>query len=895
MKCILSIIKKGILSCISTWATASILLLLAACSANDLDTPTPLEPTVEETDSLGTFTLTLTGEKATRSTSTVITKEEADNFLVTIYKGSDIVRQTAKLKDINTSLPAGYGYKVFAESVSEETAITFDEGWGCKRFAGLSASFAIKAGQTTDVSVGCSVANAGFDVVFDESVAEYFTTSYDIPIHDGDRTIVFDAATAGKKVDGIITEGKTAYFNLDEEGHHTISYTIKAVGPKTIEKSGTLELSKSKVSRITLNYERSDFDFVITLDESVMYIDDVANFTEDDITVEDGSTEIIASHEPYTADGTAIQTRAVLGNDGTIVNWEASDVIAVYDFTASKHSFAAEIGADGRTKFYGKVTPRKPSFAAIYPYDLAAESAASASALSATLPSTQYAVADNIASALNISVAKGERNLDGSPSLVTFYNTCQLLRFSVPAYAAGKINSIQFTATTPIAGKLNINYSGDLPTTTIGSTESKVITILPPKNNSTFNAGTYYIAAAPGQMSGFTLTFACDGKSYTLTSPTTLAGKAGRIYSIGAIDLINTPSVSAEHIYSNDILQGTKVQLTGAPIEGGNWTATIKNANGTTVRTLSGTGDLISAETDASWPYLPKGNYTISYTFDRSNGTTQTATLPLSITDSPRFNVSFSTYTSYSYYIGDGVTKSTAEANKCANNVIYAPTLTVTGISNAILNNNNYTFTTGQTGFSTSLKSKSNGIFVFNDVTVTDWKAYTLTASLTFDGVKKEAASKTVQITGLPYTAAPPKNSGDHAWSEVKGGSKIDWNGDNVALGDGGTATADPTIKSPTFYLPADINISISSNGTLTSVKGDLFGWVFYAPTLNMFVGTNNVWSQKGQEKQATTINYSLSYNSTFSGSTNYLQFSTDTRTELSGHANIKNVKVQYR
>ena len=148
MKCILSIIKKGFLSCISTWATASILLLLAACSANDLDSPTPLEPTVEETDSLGTFTLTLTGEKATRSTSTVITKEEADNFLVTIYKGSDIVRQTAKLKDINTSLPAGYGYKVFAESVSEETAITFDEGWGCKRFAGLSASFAIKAGQT---------------------------------------------------------------------------------------------------------------------------------------------------------------------------------------------------------------------------------------------------------------------------------------------------------------------------------------------------------------------------------------------------------------------------------------------------------------------------------------------------------------------------------------------------------------------------------------------------------------------------------------------------------------------------------------------------------------------------------------------------------------------------
>lgn len=874
------------------------ILLLTAC-VGEVDIPsnggTPASSashTQEEAeDSLGRFELILTGERATRATQTVITKEEADNFLVTIYKGSDIVRPRTTLKNVNTTLSAGYGYKVFAESVSEETAITSNDGWGQRRYAGYSASFAIKAGQTTAVNVGCSVVNAGFEVNFDKTVSEYFT-NYDITIHDGTRTIVFDANTAGTINNQDTIPGRVAYFNLDEDGNHTISYTIHATGPKTIEKTGTLNLSKAVISRINLRYERSDFDFVITLDEEQLFVDDIINITDEDIQVEDGTTEIFASHQPYTIDAASIATRTALSDDGLTITWQASDAIAVYDFTATKHRFPITLGDDGHAKFTEKVTPKSPSFAAIYPYEQAGTSATSLSNLTATISSTQYAATSTFDSNLNVSVAKGNRNLDGSPTQVTFYNACQLLRFNVPAYAANKISSIQLTATTPIAGKLNIDYSGDTPSFSIANSESKTITILPPKRTSTFAEGEYYITIAPTQLTGFTLTFTCTAKNYALTSPTTFGQKAGHIFPIGAIDLINTPTVSASHVYAEGVLQGTKVQLTGAPIEGGSWSATIKNASGKQVRTIAAaTGNLTSDESDASWPYLPKGNYTVSYTFSRSNGTQQTATIPLTITESPQFNVSFSTYTSYSYYVGDGVTKSATEANKCANNVIYAPTLTVTGISNSILGNNNYTFTTGQTGFSTALKSKSNGIFVFNNVTVTDWKAYTLTASLTFDGVTKEAASKTVHITGLPYTAAPPKNSGDHAWSEVQAGGKIDWNDGNVALGDGGTTTADPTIKSPSFYLPAAINTTVSAAGTLHT-RQVLF---YYTATLKMYVGGSSVWEQTSPPRSTSASNFSAAFNTQFSGSTNYIQFSTDTRTELSGYARITTVNVQYR
>lgn len=281
-------------------------LLLTACLVSEKDMPAPTPTPVETEEEMGSFELTLTGERQTRATSTVITKEEADNFLITIYKGSDVYRETARLKDINTRLSAGYGYKIFAESCSETEAITTNYGWGQRRYAGMSAPFAVKAGQTTPVSVGCSVANAGVEVVFDESVPAYFTTSYDITITEGNRTIVFDAITGGTQVGGEINQGEVAYFNVDEEGHHTITYTINAVGPKTLTKTGTLELTKAKISRIKLNYERSNFNFVIFLEEQEIFLEDYINISDDDIKVDDGNTETSTSHDNFTEDDTNV-------------------------------------------------------------------------------------------------------------------------------------------------------------------------------------------------------------------------------------------------------------------------------------------------------------------------------------------------------------------------------------------------------------------------------------------------------------------------------------------------------------------------------------------------------------------------------------------------------------
>ena len=497
-------------------------------------------------------------------------------------------------------------------------------------------------------------------------------------------------------------------------------------------------------------------------------------------------------------------TRTALDVDGTTVLWKDGDEIAVYDYKTTKHNFSSTVGADGHTKFSGKITAKSQYFAALYPYALASDNATSNSELTATLPSTQYAVEGNFpecsvnetTTVCNISVTKGERNLDGSPAMVTFHNVGQLLRFTIPSYADGQISSIQFTAPTAVAGMLNINYSGESPVVSIASSESKVITLLPPRRSTTFSAGTYYIVTAPVSLAGFSMSFTAGSNTYSLSSNTTFGGTTGRIYNLGSIDLVNTPSVSFAHVYDGGMLQGTKVEVTNAPIEGQSWTVTIKNSSNTTVRTLSGTGDLSSPETDASWPYLPTGTYKVSYTYTTSNGKTMTKLLPnLTFSEKPSFGLTFTTYTSYSYYKGDGVTKSIATANGLNPYTIYEPKATISGIADRIYSNSRYTFNVTN-NFSGSLKSSSKGVYVYNNYTVDKYDNYTPTVTVVFDGTTKSAGKK-VFITGLPYKAAPPKESD---WS----GKANKWESDYVRL-------HDHTITKK-FYAPEDMSVMVKEN-----------------------------------------------------------------------------------
>ena len=269
--------------------------LLGACSADITETTIP---SIDDTEQWGTLELSL--GSATRATSTVISKEEADNYWVTVYKGQDISRETTRLRDLNKRLSAGYGYIVEAESCLEPEAESANNGWGQRRYAGQSASFAIKPGETTKVGVGCTVANAGVEVVFDETMAHHFTTSYSVTITEGERTIVFDEHTGGKREAGVITPGSVAYYNVDDSGTRTLTYTIEAYGiGKRLVKTATMVVTKAKISRLTLIFIPGTLDLDIAIDQEDIFVELGIEITDKNVIQDDGSADVNGAHDDF--------------------------------------------------------------------------------------------------------------------------------------------------------------------------------------------------------------------------------------------------------------------------------------------------------------------------------------------------------------------------------------------------------------------------------------------------------------------------------------------------------------------------------------------------------------------------------------------------------------------
>lgn len=524
-------------------------------------------------------------------------------------------------------------------------------------------------------------------------------------------------------------------------------------------------------------------------------------------------------------------TRTALLEDGKTVVWEQGDAIAVYDYIAPKKKFVAEV-SEGTTRFKGNITPKNSSFIAVYPHDLC-EDELQSQKVAINLPSEQTAVPGGFAPNTNLSIGKGERNVDGSPSQVTFRNICQLFKLQVPSYIDGRITKIVLATNKAIAGKLLIDCSGSVPSVAVDNQENTSVTLLPPAGSTTFAEGTYYMAVAPVQAEGFSLTMTdTSGKTYSQHSKQAFGGTSGVIYTLGALDLVEQPAVTAQHVYASGVLQGTEVSLT-APVPDREWTATITNASGVTVRSLAkSAGTLKSEATDAAWPYLPKGAYTVNYTFLTANGKEMGSSVSFQITENPEFGLFQQAASSYTYYAGDEVEKNVTRANSIEAFTVTAISSSVTGISEAILNNANYSITYTN-DFSGSVTASSNSAVTYADKKYSATGAYTLGATATFDGVTK-SDTKSVHITGLPYSAVPPKE-GD--WS----GKANNWTYSKNSHQ--GVRLYDQQI-SKSFNIPANVDVNVKQDVDVhTSTVGT---------TYTLYAGGNSIFSLEAGGKAAS-------------------------------------------
>lgn len=302
----------------------------------------------------------------------------------------------------------------------------------------------------------------------------------------------------------------------------------------------------------------------------------------------------------------------------------------------------------------------------------------------------------------------------------------------------------------------------------------------------------------------------------------------------------------------------------------------------------------------SGWPYIPQGNYvlTINHSLKPNTKESTTATSTLSGFNSPAptlFTTKFgASYTSYDKGVGNddyGISKDVNFANNnCNSETIYG--VSVSGVSADLMNNTNYTGSSVTIGLyynDSGTASKTYNKLEVGEINgLTDWGKYTLKAAITFDGETKEATNKTHHITGLPYTAAPPTNSGTHPWTSNNDavGAEIEFNADNVKMT---TSSTPPYIVSPTFYIPADIDVSMSSSAQVNALY-----WFFSWQTTNYTakIGGNTVFSQASDKQTGKTFNPSGT--GTFTRSNNTVTLAS-TYNALGPNIIIYNVAILYR
>lgn len=586
------------------------------------------------------------------------------------------------------------------------------------------------------------------------------------------------------------------------------------------------------------------------------------------------------------------QTKTVL--DGKSVNWTDGDKIAVYSNINYNKGYifpATDIKGNSAT-FNGEVPVGTESFFAVYPPERVVS--VNKDGVTVNIPADQTPAAGTFAEEHNITVAQGKKT-PGVPSVgtITFNNVCSYVKFTVPAYVSD-VNTVTISSDDAIAGDLTVDYTGENPKYTIAADGAKTTISM----SGSFGAGeTFIFVIAPGFVSNFRIDITAANGNWTRTVSQGFTATAGRPVNLGTVDFkIASMTAKVNHTYDGKTLTGTNLvidnlnipdHLTGyvqkvhIEIIPEGKTDAVRSADITDFSTQTSI-----AVNSTTYPYLPKGKYTIKSTYTMSGGTTSRETTGSFSVPAPTFSVNTpSAHTSYDTYYNNGKYKNADAANAEDGSTIFGVKDNGVCISKDILDNPKYESLIGKYSFTIDDKNAEAG-----DHANQTWGAHKVVAKFTFDGVEKTSEALTCHVTGLPYKPTTPTNTGDHAWSITSGGGKISFSSKYVTLGSSGTVTSDPTIKSPLFYIPAGetINVTAKSNVDLFSNKA----WITYDCTLTIALNGAKT-SQKSSETKGT--NHSIDLEGIFSSDQNYITYSTNGHTELAGKCNINTVELIYR
>ena len=173
--------------------------------------------------------------------STTMTRTDSEiDYLVSIKKGENLIMSPIRYSQIKGAIPlsAGGGYTLLAESCTKTEAESQPSIYGQPRYAG-NAAFVIVANESKTIKVNCSMANAAFCIVKDES---FYYPEFTVTATLNGRSLTFT------------DEELMGYFNVGENGTAVLSYHVTATDSegRPGSGSGTIELRARTLSRLHL-------------------------------------------------------------------------------------------------------------------------------------------------------------------------------------------------------------------------------------------------------------------------------------------------------------------------------------------------------------------------------------------------------------------------------------------------------------------------------------------------------------------------------------------------------------------------------------------------------------------------------------------------------------------
>lgn len=241
-------------------------LLLAGCSCDPVD--------MQDVSGEGRFSLSLQAEHIQVDVETRANIEmNTEDFLIYLQdaSGEKLIDGKAKkaLNAADYNVSGGTGYTISAESCTSEEATTANQGWGAPHFTGES-TFDVTAGQTTPVTLQCTLQNAGVTVNVQSSFTEKFPV-YSITTEDS-RSLVWNSQSVGN----------IAYYNTTAEESNLELRVVGSQGgwEDRVNITKTVTLTRGKVNSINLSYDDNSGNI------------DIDITTDQDITTEDNGTTV---------------------------------------------------------------------------------------------------------------------------------------------------------------------------------------------------------------------------------------------------------------------------------------------------------------------------------------------------------------------------------------------------------------------------------------------------------------------------------------------------------------------------------------------------------------------------------------------------------------------------